>query len=192
MEVSGNTEKKEEAVKVKAIEATAESFKEYGQVIDASADGQEFGPNDAQLDLSRGIPRFYIMHLENRPLKFRKITHHARVTQCLGSIGGHVWYLGVAKPSIVESKEIKGDAGTDTVQSRCGHFYVPPAVHEVRVFRISGPKFLKLNRGTWHAGPLFKEDNMDFYNLELSNTNVVDHTKHNFSKENGVIFTIYD
>ncbi|KAJ4720856.1 Ureidoglycolate hydrolase [Melia azedarach] len=192
MEISGKIENKEEVVKVKAIEATSESFREYGQVIEASADSEEFGPRDAQLDLSRGIPRFYIMHLESRPLKFHTITHHASVTQCLGSIGGHVWYLGVAKPSIIESKEIMDDAGTDIVQSRCGHFYVPPAVHEVRVFRISGPKFLKLNRGTWHAGPLFKADNMDFYNLELSNTNVVDHTIHNFSKENGVIFTIDD
>ena len=42
----------------------------------------------------------------------------------------------------------------------------------VCVFRVEGSKFLKLNRGTWHAGPLFKADTMDFYNLELSNTNV--------------------
>lgn len=52
-------EKQEEVVtmKLRAIETTAESFKEYGQVIEASADGEEFGPQDAQLDLSRGIPR---------------------------------------------------------------------------------------------------------------------------------------
>jgi len=47
-----------ESVKVKAIEATPASFKEYGQVIEASSDGEGFGPNDAQLDLSQGIPRF--------------------------------------------------------------------------------------------------------------------------------------
>lgn len=112
------------------------------------------------------------MHLENRPLKFSNITHHASVTQCLGSIGGHVWYLGVAKPSIVNSNEIKDDTGKKIVQSRCGHFYVPPAIEDVQVFKVLGSKFLKLNRGTWHAGPLFKADTMDFYNLELSNTNV--------------------
>ena len=114
------------------------------------------------------------MQLENRPLKFSTITHHASVTQCLGSVGGHVWYLGVAKPSIVDdSEEVKeGESGRNTVRSRCGHFYVPPAVEGVRVFRFAGSKFLKLNRGTWHAGPLFKADAMDFYNLELSNTNV--------------------
>ncbi|OMO81158.1 hypothetical protein COLO4_23732 [Corchorus olitorius] len=156
---------------LKPIEATKESFKEYGQVIEASPDGDEFGPDDAQLDLSKGIPRFYIMNLQDRPLKFSTITHHASVSQCLGSIGGHAWYLGVAKPSITGSEEIKSEDGNAPVQSHCGHFYVPPAIDDVCVFRISGPKFLKLNRGTWHAGPLFKADAMDFYNLELSNTN---------------------
>ncbi|KAK9283296.1 hypothetical protein L1049_011533 [Liquidambar formosana] len=160
-------------VKLKAIEATPETFEEYGQVIEASPDGEEFGPRDAQLELTRGIPRFYIMHLEKRPLKFSTITHHENVTQCLGSIGGYVWYLGVAKSSILDSSEIKGDTGTNIVKSRCGHFYVPPAIDDVCVFKIEGPKFLKLNRGTWHAGPLFKADTMDFYNLELSNTNTL-------------------
>lgn len=112
------------------------------------------------------------MHLDSRPLKFSSITHHESVTQCLGSIGGNVWYLGVAKPSIADSSEVNADKCMNVVKSHCGHFYVPPAVDDVRVFRISGPKFLKLNRGTWHAGPLFKADTMDFYNLELSNTNV--------------------
>ncbi|KAM4072549.1 hypothetical protein ACJW30_11G141300 [Castanea mollissima] len=183
-----------EVVEVKAMEATAESFEEYGQVIEASPDGDEFGPQDAQLDLTRGIPRFYIMHIINRPLKFSTITHHASVTQCLGSVGGDVWYLGVAKPSIVDDYEVKDDTGgnNEIVQSRCGHFYVRPAVESVRVFRVEGSKFLKLNRGTWHAGPLFKADTMDFYNLELSNTNVVDHTTHNFKRENGVAFLIND
>ncbi|KAK7846491.1 hypothetical protein CFP56_007884 [Quercus suber] len=47
-----------EVVEVKAMEATAERFEEYGQVIEASPDGDEFGPQDAQLDLSHGIPRY--------------------------------------------------------------------------------------------------------------------------------------
>ncbi|KAI3809001.1 hypothetical protein L1987_24965 [Smallanthus sonchifolius] len=171
-------------VKLKPIEATPETFKEFGQVIQASPDGDEFGPHDAQLDLSQGTPRFYIMHLQDRALKFSKITHHASVTQCLGSISGDVWFLGVAKSSIVEEK------GENVLQSRSGHFFVPPAVDSVQVFKITGPKFLKLNRGTWHAGPLFKPDTMDFYNLELSNTNVVDHTSHDFKKEDATVFVI--
>ncbi|EOY18546.1 hypothetical protein QUC31_006459 [Theobroma cacao] len=185
-------ESKPMVVKLKAIEVTPESFQEYGQVIEASPDGEEFGPKDAQLDLSKGIPRFHIMRLEDQPLKFATITHHASVTQCLGSIGGHVWYLGVAKPSIVDSKEIKNENSKANLQSRCGHFYLPPAVDDVQVFRISGPKFLKLNVGTWHAGPLFTEHSMDFYNLELSNTNEVDHTTHSFRKKDMVVFAIDD
>ncbi|MCD7467840.1 Ureidoglycolate lyase [Datura stramonium] len=190
MESAGvNTTSLPSVMKVKPIEATPETFKEFGQVIEASPDGEEFGPRDAQLDLSRGIPRFYIMQLKDRSLRFSKITHHANVTQCLGSIGGNVWYLGVAKPSIVDPTDIKG---ADIVQSHCGHFYLPPAVDEVQAFRISGPKFIKLNHGTWHAGPLFTDDKMDFYNLELNNTNVVDHTTHDFIKKNGVVFLLDD
>ncbi|KFK36480.1 hypothetical protein AALP_AA4G130000 [Arabis alpina] len=171
------------------IEATSESFKDYGQVIEASLDGDHFGPNDAQLDLSRGIPRLYIMRLEDRSVSFSTITHHANVTQCLGSIGGHVWYLGVAKPSLIED----GGKRVDNVQTGAsGIMYVPPAVEEVRVFRFSGSKFVKLNRGTWHAGPLFEDSYMDFYNLELSNTNEVDHTTHDFVKSNGVVFRFED
>lgn len=44
-------------VNLKAIEATPASFAEFGQVISASPDGEEFGPNDAQLELHRGVPR---------------------------------------------------------------------------------------------------------------------------------------
>ncbi|ESQ52206.1 hypothetical protein EUTSA_v10017274mg [Eutrema salsugineum] len=168
------------------IEATSESFANYGQVIEASGDGDHFGPNDAQLDLSRGTPRFYIMRLQDRSFGFSKITHHANVTQCLGSIGGHVWYLGVAKPSLIEDDG--GRRGDNVESGSGGHLYAPPAVEEVRVFKVSGPKFVKLNRGTWHAGPLFRDSSMDFYNLELSNTNEVDHTTHDFVKSNGVIF----
>ncbi|KAK9741497.1 hypothetical protein RND81_03G110400 [Saponaria officinalis] len=182
-------EEKVKVIKVKAIEANEESFKEYGQVIQASSDGDHFGPHDAQLHLSRGIPRFYIMSLQDRKLKFSTITHHANVTQCLGSIGGHTWYLGVAKPSIVNRVNLD-DLSKKIVKSPCGHLYVPPNVEEVQVFRVTGAKFLKLNVGTWHAGPLFLPDTMDFYNLELTDTNEVDHTTHNFSKDNGVVFVI--
>ncbi|KAL5069563.1 hypothetical protein RYX36_020450 [Vicia faba] len=110
--------------------------------------------------------------------------------QCLGSIGGNVWYLGVAKPSIVDSNEIKDNTGKIILQSPSGHFYAPPAIEDVRVFKVSGPKFLKLNRGTWHIGPLFTSDAMDFYNLELSDTNEVDQTTHYFKEHDGVAFAI--
>ena len=47
-------------VTIKAIEATPANFEDYGQVIEASSDSVGFGPHDAQLDLTQGIPRFSI------------------------------------------------------------------------------------------------------------------------------------
>ena len=39
--------------------------------------------------------------------------------------------------------------------------------------------FIKLHQATWHAGPFFLEaQHMDFYNLELSDTNIADHFTH--------------
>jgi hypothetical protein len=51
-------EEQARVVKLRAVEATPESFAPFGQVITGSPDGDEFGPHDAQLDLSRGIPRY--------------------------------------------------------------------------------------------------------------------------------------
>ncbi|XP_023523973.1 uncharacterized protein LOC111788058 [Cucurbita pepo subsp. pepo] len=180
-------------MKLKAIEATPESFAEYGQVIEPTDDGLGFGPDDAQLDLTNGTPRFYILHIENRPFNFSMITHHARVTQCLGSVDRQPWYLAVAKPSIVDDEHKTGiDKSEPVLRSKSGHLFLPPCVDEIKVFKISGAKFVKLNKGTWHAGPLFRESARDFYNLELTNTNVVDHTTYDLGKENGVPFEIED
>lgn len=44
-------------VALSVTELTPESFAPYGQVLDPQPDGLVFGPHDAQLDLSRGIPR---------------------------------------------------------------------------------------------------------------------------------------
>uniref|UniRef100_A0A7N0ZZW8 Ureidoglycolate hydrolase n=1 Tax=Kalanchoe fedtschenkoi TaxID=63787 RepID=A0A7N0ZZW8_KALFE len=173
MDISSAKNSPTTQVKLKPVEATPETFEDYGQIIESSKDGEEFGPRDAQLDLSKGVPRFYIMRLTERKLKFSTITHHASVTQCLGAIGGGVWFLGVARPSIVEVDASEhGRVKHHVVKSHCGHFYVLPEVNDVQVFKVEGPKFLKLHRGTWHAGPLFLDETMDFYNLELSNTNV--------------------
>ena len=126
------------------------------------------------------------MRLRDRTLSFNNITHHARVTQCLGAVGSPsnaVWYLGVAAPTLVSSNADGaqggsfesgngGNNGRDVEVSKCGHKFRPPAVEDVRVFRMEGAVVVKLHRGTWHAGPLFTEPHMDFYNLELADTNV--------------------
>lgn len=54
-----------------------------------------------------------------------KITHHVNVPQCLGLIGGHVWYLGVAKPCLIDDDE--GKKVEENVESRSGgHLYTTP------------------------------------------------------------------
>lgn len=129
------------------------SFAPFGQVIRASADGAVFGPDDAQLQLSEGTPRFYIMRLPHRGRRFQAITRHRRCTQCLGSLGGQSWLMAVAPP---------GDRPA-------------PNPEEIRAFEIPGDCFIKLHVGTWHAGPYFDAPEVSFYNLELSDTNVTDH-----------------
>ncbi len=131
------------------IAATA--FAPYGQLIAATEDGALFGPQDAQLVLSAGTPRFYIMALARREAVIRGITCHVRVTQCLASVGGVPWYLLVAPP---------GDV---------------PDPKRLAAFAIPGNVAIKLHVGTWHAGPYFAPAKCDFFNLELADTNETDH-----------------
>lgn len=43
------------------------------------------------------------------------------------------------------------------------------------------------------AGPLFdSSDAMSFYNLELSDTNVVDHNTHDYAASNNTTFTVLE
>ncbi len=129
-------------------------FRPFGQVIYPQRDDKPWDENDANLDLSQGIPRVYIMTLKNQGLTFNKITQHRRCTQCLAAIGGGEWFLGVARPEIAPDRLLATD---------------------VFVFRIKGHCLLKLEKGTWHAGPYFVAEAMDFFNLELTDTNITDH-----------------
>jgi ureidoglycolate hydrolase len=138
---------------ITAQEITPESFQPFGQVIFAAEDGGEYGPEDAQLDLSQGTPRFYIMRLHQRGRQFHQITRHRRCTQCLGSLNGHTWFIAVAPPANDPQ----------------------PQPEQIQAFRIPGNCFIKLEVGTWHAGPYFDPETVDFYNLELSDTNITDH-----------------
>jgi len=133
----------------------ASTFLPYGQVMAESEDGVSFGPDDARLVLDRGTPRFYVMRLDHRPWETTGLTRHRQVTQCLASVGGTPWCLVVAPPSL---------GPTDT-----------PALTEIRAFRIPGNVAIMLNLGTWHAGPYFSGATASFFNLELADTNVVDH-----------------
>ncbi len=154
--------------KIPAQLITKENFSPYGQVIFPQAHSKMFDTEDAQLNLKNGIPRFYIMRLNQVGRKFHQITRHQQCTQCLGSLEGKDWFIVVAPPS----------------QSAF------PNREQMKAFRIPGNCFIKLEVGTWHAGPYFEHEFVDFYNLELSDTNVVDHFTHNFLKSDGLEFEI--
>eukprot|EP00958_Prasinococcus_capsulatus_P016284 scaffold1789_cov375-Prasinococcus_capsulatus_cf.AAC.22 len=62
---------------------------------------------------------------------------------------------------------------------------------DIKVFRVERGVFVKFDAATWHAGPLFEgAEDMDFYNLELADTNVVDHNTHVFSEQDNVVFQV--
>ncbi|MBW4538213.1 MAG: ureidoglycolate lyase [Myxacorys chilensis ATA2-1-KO14] len=153
---------------LQAIWITSEAFYPFGQLIRASDDGAPYGTKDAQLHLQNGIPRFYIMRLTRRGRLFDRITRHQKCTQCLGSLEGKDWLLAVAPPS---------------------HDSRPP-LDTITAFRIPGDCFIKLELGTWHAGPYFDTDFIDFYNLELSDTNITDHDTYNLKTAYGAAFEI--
>jgi len=147
---------------LKAEWITSDNFRPYGQVIAATPDGKPYDQEDAQLQL-QGVPRFYIMRLRQRGCRFQRITRHLRCTQCLGSLSGS-WLIAVAPPNI-----------------SC-----QPEIEKILAFRIPANCFIKLDLGTWHAGPYFDQDFMDFYNLELSDTNINDHDTTNLLESHGV------
>ena len=136
---------------------TATAFAPFGTLIEPGEDGVPFGPADAALHLGQGTPRFYTMRLHNRGMQVRQITRHRRVTQVLASAGGHDWVLAVAPPIDPDRADAE------------------PSPADIRAFRVPGHLALMLARGTWHAGPLFDAPQADFFNLELADTNVVDH-----------------
>ncbi len=148
------------------VDISVDNFKPYGQLITPSEDGKMYDDTDAQLNLKNGIPRFYIMRLTERGRRFHRITRHQQCSQCLGSLEGKEWFLGVAPPQEENY----------------------PNIEQLQAFKIPGNCFIKLEVGTWHAGPYFDHDFVDFYNLELSNTNVVDHFTYDFLKQDNLTF----
>jgi ureidoglycolate hydrolase len=142
-------------------ELTPEAFAPYGQIIaplrtggqgSATHHDAENSPSEAQLVLDNGVPRLWIMHLPHVGLGFSRIARHRRVTQCLGSLGGKEWLIGVAPP---------GDLSDDA----------RPNLEDIVAFRVPGDRVIKLHVATWHAGPHFVHDDCMFINLENLDTN---------------------
>ena len=157
-------------LKLPAIAISQASCQPFGQVIWPQPDSKAFDFQDAQLQLQNGIPRFYIMQLQQRGRQFTHITRHNACTQCLGALEGYSWFLAVAP------------AG-DRPHPRLGN---------IKAFKIPGNCFVKLEVGTWHAGPFFDADSVCFYNLELSDTNVIDHTTCDLLQTYGIAVEIDD
>lgn len=104
------------------------------------------------------------MRLPRRGLAFHRITFHAEVTQCLGVLQPQPWYMVVARPS--------------------GNVANYPKTEDLTAFRIPHGVSVKMERGTWHAGPLFDNaDYLDFFNLELADTNITDHNTHDYTRD---------
>mmetsp|Transcript_3514 Transcript_3514/g.11883 ORF Transcript_3514/g.11883 Transcript_3514/m.11883 type:complete len:155 (-) Transcript_3514:1943-2407(-) len=119
---------------------------------------------ELQLEINRGTPRYYIFRKEERTLNFHKITYHEQVTQCLASVQNSPWYIVVAKANFRIDN--------------------PPSLNDLVAFKVTGGTIVKLNMGTWHAGPLFQDiDTMDFFSLELSDTNIIDHNTYDYSPQ---------
>lgn len=149
---------------------TPERFARFGEVIAATEDGAPFRPTDPQLDLRHGTPRFYIMRLPRRGLRFKQITRHRDVTQCLAAVGGKAWVIAVAPPGDLEDPNAR------------------PALDAIKAFKVPGDVAIKLHRGSWHAGPLFNDDEISFFNLELADTNEVDHHTCHLDQQFGTVF----
>lgn len=134
---------------------TSADFLVYGQPITPVRDLAPFGEHDADLYFGKGPIRFYIEIMENPGEFLRVMARHINCSQCLASADAEPWWIAVAAPQL-DSNEI--DLST------------------IRLFRVEPRQAVKLAPGTWHAGPYFSSSTATFYNLELSTTNVDDHT----------------
>jgi ureidoglycolate hydrolase len=75
--------------------------------------------------------------------KIPVLNHAIQCSQCLGSLLGKEWLIAVAPATSVSQ----------------------PVLEEIAAFCIPGNCFIKLNVGTWHAGPYFDDEFVDFITL---------------------------
>ncbi|MCH8505164.1 MAG: ureidoglycolate lyase [Ectothiorhodospiraceae bacterium] len=144
-----------------------DAFAPFGELIEPSGYGKPFDDQDARLDLSGGTPRLYIMRSPHHGMEFERITRPRKVTQCLGARNDRDWVIAVAPP----------DDARDA-----------PDASRLKAFRIPGETTIKLHLGTWHAGPYFTWDYVDFFNLELADTNQTDSEHYSFADSHGCIY----
>ena len=148
-------------------------FAPFGEIIYPRAAGSQFDNNpydpetsgkEPKLIFTNGTPRLWIMDLKKNGLAFSKMARHRRVSQCLGSMQGKEWFIGVAPPSELAD-------GTQ------------PEIGRITAVRIPGNCLIKLHVATWHAGPHFVHDECLFFNLENLDTNKRDFEDCNLPNE---------
>ena len=65
-----------------------------------------------------------------------------------------------------------------------------PGQGTLAAFLVPGDRILKLDKGTWHAGPYFAAASALFHNLELADTNVADHQSCDLGEAWGLEFEL--
>ncbi len=149
-------------IKLKPQLITPENFKQFGEVIYPCDNRRPFSKElDLNLDIVRGEPRLYIMQLEYKELSFNKISRHVNCSQCLGSMDKKNWYFAVCPPN--NGSEI-------------------PDLSKIQAFEILPSCIVKINAGTWHEGPYFKHQSVDFLNLEHRDTILKDYFTYKLNK----------
>ena len=81
------------AIKLPAQTLERKAFAPYGEIISPRTSSAETGVEEPKLILTNGTPRLWIMKLKKRRLVFADM---ARCSQCLGSMQGKEWFVGVA------------------------------------------------------------------------------------------------
>ena len=129
-------------------------FTRFGTAILPVDDMTPHSSCDAELKSNGDNLRYYVMRLHRRAAVLGSMTRHIQATQCLGSADAQPWWLAVATAKL-QSEQL--DHST------------------VQLVRVEPGEAVKLHQGTWHAGPFFLATTALFFNLELSDTNLVDH-----------------
>ena len=92
------------AIKLPAQNLEPKAFAPYGEIILPRTSSAETAVEEPKLTLTNGTPRLWIMDLKKRGLVFADMARHRRVSQCLGSMQGKEWFIGVAPPSDLDRR----------------------------------------------------------------------------------------